>query len=446
MNTPLPLPLVGAQAPDSSTTPSRRSFLKQLTVVTGTAALLPTLIPASVLGANAPSKRANLGHIGVGGQGGGVMHGFLGVAQSQSVAVCDPILNRRQTAARQVEDYYAAQRDRTSFKGCRAYLDFRELLARPEIDAVVVATPDHWHVPVAVAAVKAGKDVYVEKPLGLSMEQDQAMRATVHRYGAVFQYGTQQRSFNTHCALACELVRNGYLGDLKAIHVVAPNGETGGRAIPQPVPEGLDYDLWLGPAPVAPYTNDRVLGVGRWHIYDYAIGFIAGWGAHPLDIAHWGYPHIPVEYEGTGLIPTEGLFDTVVNWDLRGRYASGVEFTLKAGGDKTTFVGTKGWVAASRGGLSAEPEFLLKVRIQPGEIHLLQDNHHYRNFADCVLNRRTPVSNIDSAVQSDFMSHLGDIAIRTGRRIRWDPKQETILGDEAARRMMHRALRAPWAL
>ena len=241
-------------------------------------------------------------------------------------------------------------------------------------------------------------------------------------------------------------MRNGYIGDLKAVHVIAPNGATGGNPAPQPVPEGLDYDLWLGPAPVTPYTRDRVFGVGRWHIYDYAIGFIAGWGAHPLDIAHWGYPHIPVEYEGTGLIPSKGLFDTVVNWDVRGRYASGVEFTLKPGGDKTTFVGTEGWVAPSRGGITAEPASLLKVKIRSDEIHLLQDNHHYRNFLKSVLARKTPASDIDSAVQSDIMSHLGDIAIRTGRTIRWDPEKETIVGDEAAGRMLSRGLRPPWHL
>jgi len=189
-----------------------------------------------------------------------------------------------------------------------------------------------------------------------------------------------------------------------------------------------------------------VFGVGRWHIYDYALGFIAGWGAHPLDIAHWGYPHIPVEYAGTGRIPTEGLFDTVVDWNLRGRYAGGIEFTMKTGGDKTTFVGTKGWVAATRGGIAAEPASLLKVAIKPDEVHVLHDKHHYRDFADCVLTRRTPVSNIDSAVQSDFISHLGDIAIRTGRKINWDPAKETIVGDEAAARMMGRAMREPWTL
>lgn len=421
---------------------SRRSFLTQSLA----ACLLPTIVPSSVLGANAPSKRVAVAHLAVGGQGSGLMNGFLGLPQGQSVAVCDPMKDRREAAAKRVEQAYAARTGLGSYQGCKTYSDFREVLARDDIDAVVIATPDHWHVPMAIAAVRAGKDVYVEKPLGLCMEQNKALRAAVHLHGAVFQYGTQQRSFSQHCGFACELLRNGYLGDLKAIHVIAPNGATGGKAVAEPVPEGFDYDLWLGPAPVAPYARDRVIGGGRWHIYDYAIGFIAGWGAHPLDIAHWGYPHIPVEYEGTGLIPTEGLFDTVVNWDVRGRYASGVEFTLKTGPDKTTFVGTKGWVAASRGGISAEPESLLKVKIKPDETHLLQDNHHYRDFLDCVLTRRTPVSNIDSAVQSDFMSHLGDIAIRAGRKVRWDPVKEVILGDEAAARMMHRAMRAPWSV
>jgi glucose-fructose oxidoreductase len=425
---------------------SRRHFLSRASATVGAAFLLPTIIPSTVLGAAAPSRRVVLGHIGVGGQGSGVMNGLLGLPQGQSVAVCDPMKDRRENAAKRVEQQYASRSGQGIYKGCRAYADFRELLARDDIDAVVVATPDHWHVPVAAAAVRAGKDVYVEKPLGLCMEQDKAMRETVHRYGAVFQYGTQQRCFSTHCAFACELVRNGYVGDLKAVHVIAPNGETGGRAVPQPVPDGLDYDLWLGPAPEAPYTNDRVMGTGRWHIYDYAIGFIAGWGAHPLDIAHWGYPQIPVEIEGTGFIPAAGLFDTVVNWDVRGRYASGIEFTLKTGGDKTTFVGTKGWVAASRGGISAEPESLLKIKIKPDEVHLLQDTHHYRNFLDCVLARKTPASDIDSAVQSDFMSHLGDIAIRTGRRLQWDPVKETIVGDETAARMMRRAMRPPWTV
>ncbi|MCX6898956.1 MAG: Gfo/Idh/MocA family oxidoreductase [Verrucomicrobia bacterium] len=430
---------------------TRRQFL-QRTSTAGAALAFPNFIPARLLGAGAPSKRVNVGHIGVGGQGTGLLNGFLGCAQGQSVATCDPIKDRREAAAKRVEQRYAADRDRSGYKGCRTYNDFREMLACADIDAVVVATPDHWHVPAAIAAVRAGKDVYVEKPLGISMEHNKAMRETVHLHSAVFQYGTQQRSFSQHCGFACELVRNGYIGDIKAVHVIAPNGARGGVAKPEPVAEGVDYDLWLGPAPVTPFCHDRCLGAGStkgvYHIYDYAIGFIAGWGAHPLDIAHWGYPHIPVEYEGTGVIPTEGLFDTVVDWDVRGRYASGAEFTLKPGSDLTTFVGTKGWIAVGRGRqtLAAEPASLLDVKIKPDEIHLLQENNHYGDFLNCVMTRRKPASNIDSAVQSDFISHLGDICIRTGRKIKWDLKKETIVGDDSAVRMMRRALRAPWTM
>jgi len=429
---------------------SRRGFLKGAAAgVAASAVAAPTVIASTALGRGGvppASERVTLAHIGVGGQGSGLLNGFLHLEDAQSVATCDPFKDRREECARQVDDFYARRNGEGAYKGCAAYNDFREVLARDDVDAVIVATPDHWHAPIALAAACAGKDMYVEKPLGLSIEQNKALREAVHRYGVVFQYGTQQRCFSTHCAFACELVRNGRIGEIQAVRVIAPNGVTGGSTTPEPAPEGFDYDLWLGPAPVVPYTRDRCIGTGRWFVYDYAIGFIAGWGAHPLDIAHWGYPHTPVEYEGTGRIPTEGLFDTVVDWDVWGRYAGGVEFTLKAGGDLTTFVGTEGWVAASRGGIDADPKSLLESVIGPGEIHLLQNNNHYRNFLDSVLARTDPASPIDSAVQSDFMSHLGDIAIRTGRKIRWNPEREEIVGDAEASRMMTRPMRSPWRL
>ncbi|MCP4378149.1 MAG: gfo/Idh/MocA family oxidoreductase, partial [bacterium] len=242
------------------------------------------------------------------------------------------------------------------------------------------------------------------------------------------------------------LVRAGYIGELKSVDVVAPNGKAGGNATPMPVPEGLDYDMWLGPAPKVPYTKDRVIGGGRWFIYDYALGFIAGWGAHPLDIAHWGYPHTPVEYSGTGKVPNKGLYDTVIDWDIKGKYASGATFTLKAGGDKTTFTGTEGWISASRGRASASNPALLKTTVKPNEEKLLQDTNHSRNFLTACKSRKTPASDIDSAVQSDIMSHLSDIAIRTKSTVKWDPKKETIIDNDAASRMLTRAMRAPWEI
>jgi len=432
-----------------STRLSRRTFLHRATQTGLGAVAMPYVITSTALGSGSTppaSERITLGHIGVGGQGSGLLTGFLGVEGCQSLAVCDAFRSRRQQRAAEIEAHYADLKGKGQYKGCATYEDFRELLARPDIDAVIVATPDHWHVPIAEAAARAGKDMYVEKPLGLSIEQDKALRSAVLRYGRIFQYGTQQRSFNAHCAFACELVRNGYLGRIKEIHVLAPEGASGGSTDPIPVPDGFNYDLWLGPAPVSPYTADRCTSAGSYHVYDNSLGFIAGWGAHPLDIMHWGYPQIPVEYEGTGVIPTQGLFSTITNWDIRGRFADGAPFTFKDGSDKTTFVGENGWVAASRAGIEAHPKTLLSTKFKPGQIRLLQADNHYQNFIDAVKTRRPAASPIDSAVQSDFVSHLCDIAIRTGRKIQWDPVKEEIVGDPTASRMSQRPMRGSWYL
>ena len=428
---------------------NRRNFLKGASLAA--AALgFPYVIPSRALGEGAvppPSERVLLGHIGVGGQGSGLLGGFLGLEDCQSVAVCDAYGSRREASAARINQAYAERSAKGSYKGCAQYEDFRELLARKDIDAVVIATPDHWHVPIALAAARAGKDTYVEKPLGISIEENKALREAIHRYARIFQYGTQQRCFNTHCAFVCELVRNGRIGQLREIVVDAPGGSAGGSAQPIPPPKDLNYEMWLGPVPFSPYTADRCGGGGgSWFVYANSLGFLGGWGAHPLDIMHWGYPHIPVEYEGVGTIPSQGLYDTITNWNVRGRFASGVAFVFKDGGDKTLFTGDEGWVWASRGGMDANPKSLLREIIRPDEIHLLQSNDHYQNFIDAVKRRTQPASPIDSAVQSDFISHLSDIAIRTGRKITWDPMRETILGDEPASRMLTRPMRSPWTL
>jgi len=342
---------------------TRRRFLSQTTKATVGAIIAPTVITSAALGnASRPpaSERITFGHIAVGGRGGGsLLPSFLSLSDCQSLAVCDCFEDRRDAKVQQVNSAYAGLKNSGTWKGCEAYRDFRDLLARDDIDAVVIATPDHWHVPIALAAARAGKDMYVEKPLGLCINQNKVLREAIHRYGNVFQYGTQQRCESPHCAFACELVQNGRLGEIKEIHVAAPyqqKGTVAGSTEEIPVPEGFDYDMWLGPAPMSPYTKDRCTRWGSWHVYDNSIGFLGGMGAHPLDIMHWGYPQIPVEYEGTGVIPTEGLFDTVIKWDVHGRFANGVKFTFKGltlddkpDSDKTTFVGEDGWVAASRG-------------------------------------------------------------------------------------------------
>ena len=390
----------------------------------------PYVLTSTALGAAGKppaSDRAAVGMIGCGGRGSGLGCG-------QVIAVCDTWRNRREDLARRA--------------GATPYGDFRELLARDDIDAVTIGTPDHWHVPIAIAAAKAGKDMYVEKPLGVSIRQDLACREAVRRYGRMFQYGTQQRS-SAHCRYGCELVRNGRIGEVKEIIVVAPNSGPGGNTKPMPVPEGLDYDLWLGPARWTPFTGCP-LGGGNWyHCYDYALGFIAGWGAHPLDILVWGYDIHKAgiwDIEATGKIAPEGRHDAVYDWDVRITFGNGVKLRFTPGGDYTEFKGTEGWIGISRGGIKADPPSLLKSPIRPEEIHLPVSNSHGGNFLEAIRTRVDPVSHIEDAVRSDLVSHVGDLAVRLGRKLRFDPVKECFLDDDPANRLMDRPLREPWRL
>jgi glucose-fructose oxidoreductase len=411
---------------------NRRRFLKVATA----AAASPYVIASTALGnADTPpaSERIALGHIGVGNRGGDLLRHFRQYSAAACVAVADCYKERREAYARQI-------------KG-RAYADFREMLARQDIDAVVIATPDHWHVPIANAAARAKKDAYVEKPLGLSIEQNIACRKAFAAAGRIFQYGTQQRSA-THCRFGCELVRSGRIGKLRKIEVTAPNGGAGGSTAVAPIPPNLDYEMWCGPSPVRPYTADRCHPSGTYWIYDYSIGYLAGWGAHPLDLMILGCDADmagPITVEGTGVIPTEGLYDTVYNWDMRLQLADGVDMTFKPGGDSTKFIGADGWVDICRSGISAEPKSLLANLDRSGGTPD-STSLHCRNFIDSVKSRKPPLSTLDHAVRSDNLSHLCNIAVRTKRKIRWDPRQEAILGDDEAAKMMHRDLRAPWTL
>lgn len=434
---------------------SRRTFLRHAAVVTA-----PLILPSRVW-ANPPSQRIAVGHIGVGGRGTSVLEMMLKVPDAVSIAVCDTYADRRESASAKIEAHYTAETS-GSWKGCEKYNDFRELLARPDIDAVVIATPDHWHVPLALAAARAGKDVYVEKPLGVTIEQGKVLRKTIRELGTVFQYGTQQRS-ERNFRFACELVRNGYIGQIKSVDVWCPIGEPGGSTDSAPVPEGLDYDLWLGPAPDAPYTVDRCLARGAYWIYDYSIGFIAGWGVHPLDIMQWGLglEHTsPIEYEGTGNIPTQGLYNTITDWDMNLKYANGIQVHFmsadhaipvvskyrKHHNHGTTFIGTEGWISVDRSHLLASPKGLLDLHLSPSDRRLKASSSHYANFVGCVKSRLTPISSIESAVRIDALSQLCDISVRLGKRIEWNPVREFVVGNDEANAMLARPMRSPWTL
>jgi hypothetical protein len=265
-----------------------------------------------------------------------------------------------------------------------------------------------------------------------------------------------------HFKLGCELVRGGHIGKLQRIEVTAPNGGEGGSTEEAPVPPTLDYNMWIGPAPMKPYTVNRCNPDGTYWIYDYSIGYLGGWGAHPLDIMVWGTDADlagPMTFRGTGVIPTKGLYDTVYNWDVTVEMADGVEMTFKAAkasndwfnaGDSTKFIGSEGWIRMWRGNgvdaIEAEPKSLLSVKIDDSKTVLAKSARHDQNFVEAVKSRTQPVSNVADAVRSDIISHMSDIAIRTGRPITWDPKAEQIVGDAEASKMLHRDMRAPWTV
>jgi len=433
----------------------RRQFLKRAAAA-GLAAA-PYVITSAALGAQGrppASERVTIGYLGTGPRGLLNIREQLTCPEAQVVAVCDVWEGVRRKAKQVVDAHYK------NFD-CRAYVDFRDLLARDDIDAVGIASPDHWHVPMAVAAARAGKDVCVEKPLGVSVVQDQICRETIKRYDRVFQYGTEARAMAA-CRLGCELVRSGRIGPIREIRVKAPNSVQGGSDVPIPLPKELDYDLWLGPAPWRRYTGCPAGGPNWFHVYDYALGFIAGWGAHPLDLLQWAFDtHLAGtwEVEGSGVIPAQGCNDAVIDWDVRIQFSSGIKMTYWANGlakaedprlaklgNYAQLIGADGWIAVYYGGMHCQPDSLRSVPLGPDDVHLPVSHGQERNFIQCVRTRQKPVSNIDDAVRSDIVSHVCDIAIRSRRKITWDPAKEEIISDEDASRMLTRAMRAPWQL
>ena len=457
---------------------TRRKFARLALCTSAAAAVFPPILPSSALGKNgtiSPSNRLAIGVIGCGPQGLGDMSNFLNERDCQVVAVCDVKSDQLEQARNVVNKRYENQ-------DCCCYHDFRELLSRPDIDACLIATPDHWHVLIALAAVNSGKDVYVEKPLGLSLEEDQALRAAVHRKKRVFQFGTQQRSGRMF-RLACQLARSEAIGKLTHINVWAPGSAPGGSRELVPVPAGWDYDFWLGPAPFTPYTQERCSADGGkktwWFISDYALGFIAGWGIHPMDIALWGAGPMmegTVTVEGRGNFHTaEGVCDTATIWEIDYQFASGL--TLKFvgvpnGGNRdaptgepflhgdqwkqryrritthgTAFEGSSGWVHVDRTGINLEPEKLLDTNPDDCKAQLVRSSGHVRNFLDCLKNRSETVSPIDAAVKGDTLCHIGDIAIRLGRKLTFDLKHEHFVNETAANeRLKSRQMRKPWHL
>ena len=435
---------------------TRRKLLRRtVSAVAGTISF-PYIVSSSALGREgrvAANSRISLGAIGVGGQGTHDMKSLMADARVQVVAVCDVQEKNRNRGRQIVDNNYSKDK---MWRGCKAYNDFRELLARDDIDVVCIGTPDHWHAIAAIQAAKAGKDIYCQKPLALTISQGRKMVETVNRYGTVFQTGTQQRS-DARFRRACELVRNGRLGKLRTIEVEVPGSMTLDGFYYGPQPKDLDYDMWLGPAPMAPYSPKRVHPFGwRW-IFDYAGGCVTDWGAHHIDIAQWAMGTTltgPAEVRGAAFFPRDGLFNTAAYWRFECKYTNGVtvicfarnEFVPGQYPNGIKFIGENGWLFVNRGRIDSNPKSILKEEIGPDETRLYKSDNHYRNFVDCIVSGKTPAAPIEEAHRSITVCHLANIALRLRRKIRWDAKQEAILNDEEATRMLSRPMRSPWRL
>ncbi len=428
---------------------TRRDLLKKAAGTAAAAVCFPYVVPSSALGKAgtvAPSNRVVMAGIGLGWQGTANMKSFLGRDDVQFIAVCDIDKNHLAQAKQTVDKTYGNQ-------DCATYHDFRELLARGDLDAVSIALPDHWHSIPAIAAARAGLDIYGEKPLSHTLLEGRAMCQAVERYNRIWQTGSWQRSVEKFHR-ACELVRNGRIGKVTHVEVGLGRGHsdyahTRNQQTPGPPPPELDYDFWLGPAPWAPYCPARVHKNWRW-VLDHGGGKIMDWVGHHVDIAHWGlgldYTG-PVEVEGWGKFPPDGVWDAPTEYEFTCKYANGVTMVVASRFESgTKWYGEHGWVAVDRSKLRTEPARLLREKIGPDETRLYYSRDHWGNFIECVKTRRTTITPCEIAHRSATVGHLAQIAITLGRKIRFNPQTEQILDDPTASRMLGKVMRSPWSL
>lgn len=419
---------------------SRRQFLKST---------VPLILPASVLGragAVSPNSKIRLACIGTGGQGTANLRSFLADERVQVVAICD-VDDQHRDKALQMAGLTAKD----------GYKDFRDVLARTDVDAVMNATPDHWHANVAIAAAKAGKDLFSEKPLGASIVEGRAICQAVKEHQRILQCGTWRRS-GLKVRMACELVRNGYIGELKEIEVGVPGtfairGGYTGMEGPEPVPPHLDYAMWLGSASERPYTAARCHFNFRW-IDEYAPGYITDWGAHFVDVAQWGAgmdDTAPVEVEALQVKKrTQGLYDAPEQYRIQYRYANGVKMTLFTTDDKATygtkFIGSEGWVFSESEMLKASDINILRTKMKDGDVRLYVSKNHHRNFVDAIYSRGEVAAPAEIAQRAATICHMGAIAAKVGHGLTFDPVTETFPQQDAANAMLLRPMRAPWKL
>ena len=453
---------------------SRRTFLK---TSLGAAAVagFPTIVPSSVFGQDAPSNRIHIGAIGIGRISRvhdmpGVWKYTTGARNNRILAVCDLYAPRVEQGKQLLNGVYAKQTGK-DYNGTTGYSDYRELLANKEIDAVIISTPDHQHARLAVAAVRAKKDVYLQKPASLTIAEGRFMSDHVMSSGQILQIGSQQRSWKQFYR-ACELVRNGRIGEIKHVEIGLPGDPAGGNPAEMPVPPGFNYDAWLGSTPEIYYTVDRVMpqqGFDRpgWlRMEQFGAGMITGWGAHHVDTAHWGMntEHTgPVEVWGNAEFPTHGLWNVHGAFKTDSIYANGITMSISgAYPNGIKWIGTKGWIFVTRDEqasptataadkanvvplVASDPSILTSV-IGPNEVHLYTSDDQHGNWLDCIRSRKAPTATAEIGHRACSTCLVNHIAMKTRRRLHWDPAKERFNNDDEANSMLSRPQRAAYVL
>jgi len=434
---------------------TRRSFLKSTAALATTASFI---LPSRVWSAETPpNDRVTLGFIGMGTQNRGLLGGFLNKKETQTVAVCDVDTNRRNNAKKIVEEFYAKKTDSGAYKGCEAYVDFRDLLARKDIDAVVIATPDHWHALIAVTAARAGKDIYCEKPLCQSVHEAEAMIQAVRKNKRVFQTGSMQRS-SKEFRVACELVRNGHIGKVQRVEV-AIGGPGRWCDLPGEADEpGLDWNMWLGPAPMRAYNSElSPRGVHKtfpnWRNYrEYGGGMVTDWGAHHFDVAQWG-----LGMDNSGPVEIIPAGKPNAQEGVRLLYDNDVEVAHKSG-NGIWFYGTDGKIFVNRGKFefflgseqkartAADCDAIAKEYLADAKVRLYSSNDHKGDWLASIQTRKPPICDVSIGAHTVIVCHLVNMAYNNGQRLKWNPEKLEFTGGTGDKKWLDVPYRDPWKL
>jgi predicted dehydrogenase len=453
----------------------RRSFIKSATAATAGAIVIPTIVPSHVLGKSGPSGRIRIGQIGFGRIA--MIHDLPETLKNRvaiGVAVADVDINRARMGKQWIENYHAEQTGQKGYTNVAVYQDYREMLQDPGIDAVIISTPDHWHAQAAIEAALAGKDIYLQKPASLTIAEGRQMSDTINRTGVIFQQGSQQRGTSPWPQFhrTCELVRNGRIGELRRIEIGLPGDPPGAEEPVMPVPENLDYDMWLGSTPSVYYTEKRVHPQdsltdrpGWLRCEQFGAGMITGWGAHHLDTAHWamGTEYTgPVEVEAEASFPASGLWNVHGDFHVYAKYANGVAMEVSgAFPNGVRFEGSEGWIFVSRGdvavtssdpgkpglelkALDASSPKILESVIGPDEVHLYKAPEQHEDWINAILSRKDPVAPAEVGHRSCSACLVSHVAMKLPGKLYWDPQRERFIDNDRANAMLNRPQRFPY--